>query len=271
MTAFLRFWQSLPVLSVGLVITFELYLVLCGGRSRGYLVDLISGMRTLFGEGVTGVLLGAVLLMAAAGGAELSRALLLPIRQALGNSLRKLGRGSKTRLGRTLRTLAAPPVALAVQLFDSHTEWIAKFYKSLSLAQATSPELYVLVRDEWDRVFSFIREIVQRAESMPEEFWRLTYFTSVTQEQALADYEQARVESVQFMWLAITLAPFVVARLAKGGGTILMVTIVAGALSALLIPTYLKRKLTFAIYLIYLYTNGATFGEGADVTDRAAE
>jgi hypothetical protein len=271
MTAFLRFWRALPVLSVGLVIALELYLVLCGGRSRDYLVGLISGMHTLLGEGITGVLLGAVLLMAAAGGAELGRTLLLPIRQALGSSLRKLDRGSDTRLGRTLRTLAAPPVALAVQLFDSHTEWIVKFYKSISLSQAQSPELYALVRDEWEHVFSLIRDIVHRAESMPEEFWRFTYFTNVTQEQAVADYEQARMESVQLMWMAITLAPFVVARLVENGGIILMTTLVAGGLAALLIPTYLKRKLTFAIYLVYSFALGAQFGEAAGVTDRAAE
>ncbi|HEX4960566.1 MAG TPA: hypothetical protein VF173_06985 [Thermoanaerobaculia bacterium] len=271
MTAFLRFWRSLPVLSAGLVIALELYLVLCGGRSRDYVVGLISGMRTLFGEGITGALLGTILLMAAAGAAELGRALLLPISQVLGNLLRKFDRGSHTRFGRTLRTLAASPVALAVQLFDSHTEWISNFYKSISLSQAQSPELYAMVRDEWEHVFPLIHDIVYRAESMPEEFWRFTYFTNVTQEQAIADYEQVRMEAIQLMWLAIALAPFVVARLVDGGGIILMATIGAGSLAALLIPTYLKRKLTFAVYIVYSFALGAQFGEAAEVTDRAAE
>jgi len=271
MTAFLRFWRSLPVLSVGFVIALELCIVICGDRARGYFAGLISGMRTLLGEGITSVLLGAVLLMAAAGGAELGRTFLLPIRQALGHLLRKFDRGSDTRLGRLIHTLAAPPVVLAVQLFDDHVEWIENFYKGISLAQAPSPELYALIRDEWEHVFSITRDLMYRAGSMPEEFWRLTYFTNVTQEQAIADYEHTRMEAVQLMWLAIALAPFMVARLVEDGRIILIASTMAGGLAALLIPTYLRRKITFAVYLIYSFAVGAQFGESADVADREPE
>jgi hypothetical protein len=268
MGALLRFWRALPRTFAGLLFAIELLLLYAGRDTVTHSSAAIRTFKAFFGETATGIVVVATLVGAGAIGAELARALLLPIRSSLGALLRKVRVSRFPRLGVLLSTFSSSPTALAGSLFSSHTAFLNDFYNGYSRGMALTPELLEAVKANWERQFEMLTSVIGNLARGPVEMWRVAYFAQVSQEQALADYEETLVESVQIVWLVVMTGVFVISRL---GGNIWFALAAAIAIAVLFLPTYLRRKLTFAWYIVHLHSHSFLFAEGADVADREAE
>lgn len=184
---------------------------------------------------------------------------------------RRLTTALPSRWAHVFVTLGTPPFKLAGLLFEEHSRYLSDFYEGFSRSNAENAETYNLVADHWNDHFAQLRRVLSALASGPPEMWRIAYYVQVTQEQALADYEETLVESLQTAWLVLFIAPAVVARVDGYGSNLLIPTLSAFATALLLIPTYIKRKRTLALYILHAHAFTFIFGEPADVADREAE
>lgn len=166
--------------------------------------------------------------------------------------------------------MAHAPLALAWDIYKAHRQFFSDYYLSWSLGTAQTPEFYEIIQRDWESHFARFDKILSEVATGPQELWRVAFFTSVTQEQALADFVESTLETMQSTWLALLISPILALRFGAGFGGMAGVGCIAAVIAVLLIPMYVRRKLTFAVYLVYTHAVSFQFGELADIADREA-
>lgn len=271
MNVVVRFWRTLPRAFVGLLVVVELYVLLVGTDAAAVAAKGIRALRDLLGDGTAGVTLVVTALTAAAVGAELVRIVLVPLRWIAARIMRVVGAALPSPTKDMLSTLSTPAPKLAVQLFTGHPQYISSFYEGYSRGTLGTLEGYKTAKENWSDHFALLGEVFGALRDGPLEMWRIAYYAQVTQEQALADYEETLMESVQMLWIALIVAPVVAVRSHATGEIVARVTVAALTLIVLLVPTFRRRKLALAWYIVHVHALTFIFGEAADVTDREAE
>jgi hypothetical protein len=261
----------MPRAFTGFVLTIELWVCVYGAHGSTIIAEGIRGLRNLIGDAPAAVAAALALLVIATVGAEFARIILVPIRWGVGAAIRRLGSLFHSEPTHILATLGMTPIRLAVALFNQHEQFVSDFYQGYSRGNSESADVYTVVVEHWPEHFALLRSAFDSLGRGPLEMWRLAYYAQVTQEQALADYEETLVETVQTLWVALALVPLVTARSGGDGRQIMTTSLAAAAMALLLIPTYIKRKLVLAWYLVHVHAFTFIFGEAADVVDREAE
>jgi hypothetical protein len=230
----------------------------------------IDGIRQVLGETATGVVLTIGIVFAAGLATEVSRTLLLPLRDAAGWVLRWRQDATSERHQRTVSTLGYSPLELAYDIFREQWQFFNNYYWRWSLSTAQTPELYDIIKRDWETHYAPFEQMLAAVATGPHELWRVAFFASLTQEQALADFVESTLETMQAAWVGLLLTPFIGMRLGAAAHTVAMLSVFSAAVALLLVPTYVKRKRTFAIYLIHAHAVVFQFGEVAEVADREA-
>lgn len=268
MTELFRFWRTLPRASLGLVFLTAIALLATGPLPLEDAGDRFGILRETIGEATTGVLLTLGVIAAASLGAEFSRNLILPLRFIGGRLFIALGRAEVSGWRRAAWILGASPVKLAVQLFQTYRKFFYDFYFGWSSAVASTPEMYEIVKRDWDTHFKLLEGVLIEELQAPQELSRVALFTSVTQEQALAEYMESTLESMQLAWVTLALSPVLAFRFGADVGEIWMVLVCAIVIALALVPMYVRRKLTLAVFLVYSHCVAFQFGELAENADR---
>jgi hypothetical protein len=256
---------------MGFALTVVIACAVFGPRIIEWCAKTIGGSKSLLGETATGLLATIVLIALASLGTEIARTVALPIRFAIGWLLIRLAGNRSNRFADVMKRLGNSPLAIAREIFEANRQFINDYYEGWSRAAVTSPEMYTVVQNEWAAHFETFAGLMKQLGRGPSELWYIALFTSVTQEQALAEYLEATLESLQAAWLTFLVVP--VALLHFGAPIhVVIITIICLIMTILLmLPMYLRRKLIFAVFLVYSHMTAFQFGKLADVTDREAE
>jgi hypothetical protein len=267
MTELLRFWRTVPRLLVGILIAGELFAISRGGAAFQELSMVLSKTRALLGEGTNGVFLAIAVAAIAAAASEIVRAALLPLTFVVGKLARGLAARFTGGIADALSVLGSTPAQVASHMFEQNEQLVHGVYRGSSLAAATTPDQYALIEAKYDGQFAMIRDSIRRLANTREELWRLAYFGNVAQEQAFADFTESVVESIQVGWIAFLLLPFAAARLPVDHSNVVLITVLGGFAVVLSVPTFIRKKLTLATYLVHSFVMIIQFGRLAETSE----